>query len=386
MLGNVTAANYTGVRVWVKSGTAVLDDESLTRWRIRRNFDSILAADVSGRLKGSTGTAGYSDAVGIDNYGFLRIAFNRSGIYDREALISYLPAALGSKLFVADLNLDGSQDIIVLQPRGTSRVLLGHGSIADRYVEANTISYGGAAAVIQDLTGDLIPDILMSVSSTPKGLVFFQGRGDGRFTDKSSVYLSKVGPLSSPVVKMALLKGSRAGQHSLVLGFMAAHDQILRATNGIFDAGEELAVRGSSNTTRYLVEDFDLDGDQDLVVARNDTFPALLLGQTTDFCNVGIGQAGRQGLISLTFPDLATIGGIAIGFPSTRVDLGSMGILRLGRMSVVLMLSPSGSLEKKLRLPLPAKMVPAQIPMQFVTAQGGAIRFRNQDNFRPTAR
>ena len=226
----------------------------------------------------------------------------------------------------------------------------------------------------------------MSVSSTPKGLVFFQGRGDGRFTDKSNVHLSKLGPLNAPVVQMTLLKGSRAGQHSLVLGFMAAHDQILRATNGIFDAGEELAIRGSSNTARYLVGDFDLDGDQDLVIARNDTFPALLLGQTTDFCNVGIGQAGRQGLISVTFPDLATIGGIAIGFPSTRIDLGSMGILRLGRMSVVLMLSSSGSLEQKLRLPLPTKMVPTQIPMQFVTVQGGALRFRNQDNFRPTDR
>lgn len=386
VLGNITSGNSTGVRVWVKGMKPALADETLTRWKIRRSFDSILPADVSGRLKGSRGSAGYSDVVGVDSAGYLRIVFNRSGVYDREAVISNTRVALGSKLLVADLNLDGHQDILILQPRTKVRVLLADGSVADKYVEKTSLSYSGAAAIVQDLTGDLIPDILMPSSASSSALVFLQGRGDGRFVDQTNVYLPKTYAVAAYIIEMSLLTGDKAGQHSLVIGMANAQDQILRATNWVFAAPEELRLRGSRNTSRFLVRDFDLDGDQDLVIARHDTFPALVLGQAMDFCNVGIGQAGREALIHVAYPDLATMGAIGIGFPSTRVDLGGMGILRLARLSVMLMVPSRGNVQQMLRLALPSKMASIEIPMQLMTVRGADFRFRNLDNFRPTGR
>ena len=386
VLGSVTSANSTGVRVWVKGAKAVLDDVSLSRWKIRRGFDSIVAGDLSGRLKGSIGSAGYSDVVGVDSYGRLRIVYNRQGVYDRESVVSYSAVDLGSKVVTSDLNLDGSLDILIFQPRGKVRIFLADNSKADRYVEKASLSYSSREALARDMTGDLIPDLLISAPAQPTGLIFLKGRGDGAFVDRTGVILPKVLSTKAAVTQMAFLEGESIGSHSVVLGFAAEQDQILRATNSIFNAPEDLPVRGSRNTRQFLTSDLDLDGDQDLVIARSDTLPALLLGQRTDFCNVGLGQAGREGLIHIAYPDVATLGGIAIGFPSTRVDLGSMGILRLGRMSVILMVAPTGGLQQQLRLPLPATLSPMQIPMQLITAQGNALRFAKQDNFRPTGR
>jgi hypothetical protein len=386
ILGSITNSNTRGVRVWVPGAKAAFDDESLTRWQVKRLFDSIVAADVSGIVAGSLGNAGCSDVVGIDDLGFLRIVINRAGIYSRELLVSSTAAALGSKLLVQDLNLDGLADILVVQPRGSTRVLLASSSSPDTYVESTPIRYAGSTALCQDLTGDLIPDVLISVSNAAKRLVFLQGLGNGKFSNRTGVFLANIRALPASAIALQFLAGEQPGSYSVVLGFASEPDQILAVDRWVVNSAELLPLRGSRNTSGYLVCDYDTDGDLDLVVTRQDTFPSVLLGQATDFCNIGMGQAGREALIHVAYPDMATVGGIGIGFPSMRADLGSLGIMRLARISVLIPVASSTSLKQAIRLPLPARMASTQVPMQLITVRNGELKFRNLDNFRPTMR
>ncbi|MCP4249275.1 MAG: hypothetical protein GY778_19705, partial [bacterium] len=174
---------------------------------------------------------------------------------------------------------------------------------------------------------------------------------------------------------MTVVQDGRSNTFALLLGFARGQDRLVFATSRGVSRSMILPQRGSSNTVGFLVRDLDLDGDPDLLVTRADTLPSVWLGQAHDFCNVGLGQAGRDALMRVAYPDLLTTGGLAIGFPVARLDFGGLGLLRMGRISVVLAVPPTGTLARSIRLPLPKSMGPLHIPMQlFSVSAAGALR------------
>lgn len=386
VLGAVSAQNPTGVRVIVQTGRGVLADDTATRWLFTGSLRSLATGDVSGSVPGSTGTVGLSDVVGVDGAGQLWLIVNVAGVFSKAVSMSSTAVQNGARLHIGDINLDGHADVVVAQPTQGVRVLLADPTAPDKFLEVPPQLWGGIASTLEDLDGDLIPDLLVVTNSVAQRVLLLQGTTAGRFVDRTAAWLPTQGALP-PVDSIAVLRSSYGRHPSLVLGCPRNRDWIARMnTSGVFGTPEPLPVRGSILTRRLAVADLDLDGDDDLVVARFDALPAVLLGQSVQLSNVGITQAGRESSIRVALPGSQWLGAIAIGFPTARVEIPGLGVIRLQRILPTMLPVPSAQVSV-LRFPMPANLGTTPIPLQLLTvAPNGKLTFHNLDVFQATRR
>jgi hypothetical protein len=185
---------------------------------------------------------------------------------------------------VADLNGDGISDLVVSnQGSNDVTVLLGQGKGADwtltngprlRLFDPATgqSGVGPVATTVQDVTGDGIPDLL--VSSPQSDNVFqINGVGRGLFNDRSLVVFNP-GRGSAPV---QALVGQFDGNPGLDLVTVDSGSNSLTLFSG-FGAGRTFGS-GGERPLAALAGDFNHDGLGDLIVANNDNGRvALLLG------------------------------------------------------------------------------------------------------------
>jgi hypothetical protein len=386
VLGYVSINNATGMRTVVRRSTGQLIDETALRWRNTMRFVSMTVADIAGHVKGSVGTAGLSDVVGLDAYGNIVLVINSKGTFSRSVVVSKSRARVGSKVLVQDINLDKLPDLVILQPSSTVRVLLADPKNADRFVEIVGPSVVAQGGILEDVTGDLFPDLVLSVPSASSKVRIWIGLPTGRFLDRTSTLMPKLGTSLGIVTDIAAIHSSNTTLKSVVLGFQGGGDRIMRLSSRTFGAPELLPFRGSTKTRELLVRDLDLDGDDDVVVVRFDTYPALLLGQSFQFTHRGgLSQLGREASLHVALPDRQTFGVLGIGYPVVRFELPFMGVVRMGRFSVLMpMPNPPTKLIHEVRVKIPTSIGLTPIPMQMFTIKNAQIYFRNLDLFQPT--
>jgi FG-GAP-like repeat len=387
VLGYPSVNNTTGMRTVVRRSTGQLVDETRLRWRNSIKFVSMTVGDVAGHVIGSAGAAGYSDVVGLDGLGNIVMVINGKGLFSRAVLVSTTKAKYGSKVLIGDVNFDTRPDLVIVQPTARVRVLLADPKNADKFIERAGPAVIARTGILEDVTGDFYPDLVLSVPGASSKVRLWVGGSNGSFVDRTSVFMPKLGTKLGVVTDLATIGSANTRVKSLVLGFQGARDRIMRPTNRIFGVPTILPMRGSSRTSRLIVRDLDLDGDDDVVVARFDSYPALLLGQSFQFTHRGgLSQLGREAAMHIALPDLQTFGVVVIGYPVVRFRLPGMGVVRMGRFSVLLpMPNPPRTLVHEIRLPVPTGIALTPIPMQLFTIKNGRIQFRNLDLFTPTA-
>lgn len=385
--GWLSTTNTTGMRVLTRTARGGLADVSTARWRLPRSIVAMAVADISGAVAGSIGAAGFSDVAALDSLGYPLLVFNQRGVFGRAQQLSGVRSPVDSKVFVADLNVDRRPDIVIVQPTGGSRVFLANPKLADRFIETK-IGWSGTAALVEELSGDVVPDILIAARLTGgrSKLFFLRGNGNGTFTNRSTINLPGVKAVAGTVSALVSVAGGAPNRRSLVVGYAKGFDQLLIGNRGIFAAPRRLPTHGSLNTVGLTVADLDLDGDLDVVTRRSDSWPGLSFGQTTDFAQVGIAQSGREALMQVAMPDSLTMGGLGIGYATTRVYMPAFGVVRLTAIPHIWPLPASKSLLRTVRIPLPATLGPVRLPMQLFTIRGPVLRFRNLDMFESTTR
>ena len=276
VLRNTSNTAIPGMRVVMRSTSGALFDVTSVRWRVRTLLRSMTVADVS-----ST-SPGLSDIVGLDATGKIQLIRNKAGYYSSTVLVSTTAARLGSKILVADLNLDRRQDLVVIQPGSTVRVLLHHATSNDTFVEIAGPFMKASTGIVGDFNGDFRPDLVLASSTATGPVQLFTGTGTGKFLNSTAKFMPRTTAVGI-VTDMAILTSKHTTDRSIVLGMQRGPDRILRATNRVFAPPTVLPVRGSTQTRRLLVADLDLDGDDDLVTSRYDSYPQLLLGQSYQF-------------------------------------------------------------------------------------------------------
>lgn len=177
-------------------------------------------------------------------------------------------------LTLSDLNNDGRLDLVVAN-RGSNDVtpLFGQGTASAWTLTAGPrLNSGGAgpvATAVQDMTGDQIPDLLIS-NSQSNTLAQLAGRGGGFFNDLRPLIFA-VGAGPGQIIPFA--PGAAAVLNTL--------DDSLSVLSG---AAVNTFSSGGLNPVRGFSGDFDGDSFADLVVAnRGNGIVSLLLGTETGF-------------------------------------------------------------------------------------------------------
>jgi len=179
---------------------------------------------------------------------------------------------------VADLTGDGIPDLVVADKGSNAvSVLLGEGrgnSWTLRPEIRFQAGFGPTATVVKDVTGNGIPDILVSDSQSNQVLLL-RGIGQGFFDDTNPQILD-VGVEPGPLF-VGNFKG-RPGQLDLVTVNAGSND--LTLIPDFLQAGQPLEIpSGGTNPVAALAGDFNGDRLTDLLVANNgDGRLALFLG------------------------------------------------------------------------------------------------------------
>lgn len=321
----LTAAGAT-VRVLVRRGSKLVD-ESTTRWPAPGSW-SVEHVVVGDFVAGGPDTAGLDDVVAVVSSGSVRglaLGVNRKGVFrvDRTVFgVHGLRNVTG--LLAGRVNGDAYLDLVVLQGDAGFEVFLGGAGGRFQRVSKPVIGrFPARAAALSDLTGDGRADLVLASSLTPNaGIVrLFEGRGDGTFRD--ATWRLPKGSRIAVVSAAALDRGDNA---SVVLG--TASGECLRLTRwGGRLVLQALPTYGGLRADRLTTGDLDLDGDDDLVVSRQDATPLVLLGGRTQLVQTGVAQVGRR----LTLRLRGTPGGRAFFFTGApaKVRLPGLGWLRL---------------------------------------------------------
>jgi hypothetical protein len=277
---------------------------------------SVAAGDFNGdgHLDAASGAA---DGSG------LRVLYGHGdGTFSAPAAFSEIVQTRGST--VADLNLDGIDDLIVLGTGETTVVLLGSPT---GFVSANPlrgISLVTAAAVA-DFDGNGLPDLALS-GANPRRITFLSGRGDGTFNGRFDLAMA-------PDVPTGLVAGDWDGDGRVDL---AAVDEDFGVVHRIRNEGggtfSVSTIQSFGSITMYDVLDLDwnADGYQDLVLCgEGNTSSTVLLG----------GPGGTFSAVSLN----------TIGFSSSRARIadfnedGRPDIVRCGGTQVSVFLNPNAA-------------------------------------------
>ncbi len=191
-----------------------------------------------------------------------------------EGAAGALPCA---HLVVADLNGDGSDDLLVGAGSGVVLLQTKQGFQA---VAAAGIAYRpqGVRPAFGDFNGDGRPDLFAPQADGPSRL--FLNIGAGRFRDVTAL----AGDLAKPLGTATCAVWSdfcKRGRADLLVGCLRGQNRYFRNQgNGTFtDAGRELGLYDAIyNSTDLSVQDINQDGVPDLVMGNTGGESAVLLG------------------------------------------------------------------------------------------------------------
>lgn len=165
-------------------------------------------------------------------------------------------------LVTADLNLDGSDDLVSANVKNnTLSILLGNGGGGFR--EASTFQVASEPTTISegDFNGDGIPDLLSNARGANQFIVFL-GYGNGSFRQLPGVRTGKV-PLAS-------ILGDFNGDNNIDVAITLTFNKIeifLGLGNGFFKKGQTYTT--GSRALSGVAEDFDRDGNIDIALATS---------------------------------------------------------------------------------------------------------------------
>ena len=254
------------------------------------NVNDMIAADLNGD--------GTSELVLAGSTGTVIMRRLSQGGFERTTLSS----GAGLAVAVADVELDGDQDVVVV--RLSDRAVDIHYNNGDGTSFTRTRrNYGSVATVCtDDLNGDGTPDLLLGVDgddlNPPKNEVFYQ-QADGSFSSGGSFGASPISALVTGDVDIDgwpdVLTVNEAGVHQLYLG----------SGGGGFALVPEQIV--SAGMQHGVLADFNGDASLDLImVGRNANVLEI-------HANNGI---GRLGLGDRVAPALQLVGEVSITIPA----------------------------------------------------------------------
>jgi len=205
----------------------------------------------------------------------------------REHLDAYLgPGVLGHHgLCVADVNLDGLEDLYLCQPGGLpNRLLLREPDGTFRDISARAavdILDPSSSALLVDLDGDEDPDLVVVAGDE---LVFMENRGGGLFRARSRSSALSVTSLSAADVDLdgdldlyACAYLSPYDGQAIPLPYHEAENgqrNLMLVNEGDFsfvDRTDALGLGAGNHAFSFAAawEDYDIDGDPDLYVAND---------------------------------------------------------------------------------------------------------------------
>ncbi|MDE0914148.1 MAG: VCBS repeat-containing protein [Planctomycetota bacterium] len=205
----------------------------------------------------------------------------------REHLDAYLgPGVLGHHgLCVADVNLDGLEDLYLCQPGGLpNRLLLREPDGTFRDISARAavdILDPSSSALLVDLDGDGDPDLVVVAGDE---LVFMENRGGGLFRARSRSSALSVTSLSAADVDLdgdldlyACAYLSPYDGQAIPLPYHEAENgqrNLMLVNEGDFsfvDRTDALGLGAGNHAFSFAAawEDYDIDGDPDLYVAND---------------------------------------------------------------------------------------------------------------------
>lgn len=219
-----------------------------------------------------------------------------AGIYIRQngAAVTSLSGAGGIDLAIADVDLDGDQDIVAVRSTDRTVKLYFNDGTGTSFNEAQLQSGSVATVSVADINNDGRPDLLLGLDGNdlqaPQHQVYYQ-QGNGQFSAGQSFGASPVSGLLAGDINddgwndVATI--NQAGVHQVYLG---------SSSGNLALAPEQLV---STGMRRGVLVDFNSDQSLDLVLTGPDA------GVFEIHANNGI---GRLGLGDRLAPDLQLLG------------------------------------------------------------------------------
>ena len=250
---------------------------------------------------------GRSEIVLAGSSGTIVLRSKNQGGFDQTSLSS----GAGLNVTVADVDLDGDQDIIVI--RRSDRAVDIHYNKGNGTAYSRTrLKYGSVATIcVDDLNGDGTPDLLLGFDgddlNAPGNKVYFQ-QADGSFSYSGSFGASAIYALLPGDVNADgwtdVVAVNEAGVHQLYLG---------SAANGFALAQEQIVSEGMRHG---VLSDFNSDNSLDLIMVGRDADVLEI------HANNGIGKLGLGDRIA---PNLKLIGEATVNIAAgaTYVDPGA---------------------------------------------------------------
>lgn len=361
VLGQPSPFHPPGLRVlrW-RTGTGYVDASAqlLSQSQAGRVL-TVLRAAAFGR---SMPQQAVSDLVLGDSAGMVTIhRLGAGGYTEVTGAVPFPHAGAVLDVLIGDLDGDRAEDLVVVTSGGLPEVHVasGPGGLSFRHVPGAVASPTPATTgLLADLTGDGVLDLLLATPRSGIGLSLLAGVGDGTFNDVTARYLGGL-PAFAAVTALVQLDERR-----VAVGREGEEDVLLARSASSFRL-DPVPMRGSRATRRLLAEDLDLDGDQDLVVVRADSEPAVLPGLDTQLAARGLGQNGRVLRLLVAGPSGGT--GFLLFSPlTTRSPLAGLGILRLVSPVTVAAVR-LGAAPTVIDLVVPPTLPPLDLPLQLVT-------------------
>jgi len=260
-------------RIFINDGTGVFSDETLSRLP----FDA--AQSMAVKLRDLDGDDDL-DMVVANRDGRNRILINDgSGNFADESILR-LPADMDPSfdLEVADLNGDGTPDLLIANQGTQNRLLAnnGLGVFNDETVLRLPVSSATSLdALISDIDADGDPDLILAEGG--EGLRLLINNGSGVFNDDSGARLPA---LTDYVVKVNVADADYDGDDDLLLANLGQDRLLLNDGTGLFSDGTGAQLPTDvSRTFSLLLQDVENDFDADLQQANPQDQNRLLINE-----------------------------------------------------------------------------------------------------------
>ncbi|MGA9981789.1 MAG: VCBS repeat-containing protein [Candidatus Sulfotelmatobacter sp.] len=240
-----------------------------------------------GSLTGSSGLPAivsvFCDYDTIAVYNNSAGAFSEAAYYPVAVTASSTPFTFPEAATIADVNGDGNGDVVVTNDDTSDiTVLLGNGSggLALTSVGYAVGGYPSGAAIVEDLNGDGLPDIL--VADNNQSLVWMAGFGDGTFQAARDYYTPVAESAYSYGYSIASGDFNGDGFTDLVVSNLddgAGLTVFLSNPDGSLQPGVNYGATGYFPYA--AVADFNGDGNLDIAASSFDGFVQIFTGTGT---------------------------------------------------------------------------------------------------------